>query len=263
MATVRRPTPTTFAEAFARGYERGVPAALRLLRAGLDVDDAHLATALTHLARSDDPRAPRAFDRLVDAGANVDALDVAGTTALAVAAGYGRHALADRLLKLGADPNRGKPPAMQNAIHERDLRMIRLLTRAGAASPSSPTWVRSFVTALTSEPGDVVTELVDHVDPTALWLDRFDHDSLAAVASMTRLRALSIHAFASQSLAAAVPSELQSHPSLEVIVIFGGRAHTSPLANVLTSMPNLQAVHIAQHADATVDVPGVEITYGA
>ena len=96
---------TPLVDAVKRHDGAGVEA---LLAAGADVDAAQPdgATALHWAVHLDD--APM-VDRLLLAGATVDATNEYGVTPLSIACGNGSAPLVERLLEGGADPNRARP----------------------------------------------------------------------------------------------------------------------------------------------------------
>ena len=105
-----------------------------LLAAGADVDAAQPdgATALHWAVHLDD--AP-IVERLLQAGATVDTTNDYGVTALSIACGTGSAPLVERLLEAGADPNRARPTGetpLMRAASTGSVRAVDALVAYGA-----------------------------------------------------------------------------------------------------------------------------------
>ena len=109
-------------------------AAARLLGAGADPDAAQPdgTTALHWAAYRDDLAA---VDLLLNAGASADAENRYGVAALSLAARQGYGAVVERLLAAGADPHTAQPggeTALMSAARAGDVRSVDALVAAGA-----------------------------------------------------------------------------------------------------------------------------------
>ena len=150
------------ADAVQRGDRQAV---LSLLKQGADVNapQSDGATALHWAAYLD---AGETADLLIRAGARVETQNQYGMTPLALAAANGNAAMVDRLLKAGADPNRavraGETPLML-AARTNGVDAVKVLLSAGASVNAKETWngQTALMWAAAAGNGAVVQALID------------------------------------------------------------------------------------------------------
>ncbi len=139
----------------------------RLIEAGADVDapQADGTTALHWAARWDDHDAARL---LIRAGATLDAANHAGSTPMRLAAVNGSAAMIERLLDAGVDPNAALSPdgdtALMMAARTGRPDAVRLLLDRGADVNRAETWggTTALMWAVAEHHADAVELLVAH-----------------------------------------------------------------------------------------------------
>ena len=114
--------------------QRGdVPAVLRMLDQGVDVNDRADSLRLLHLAIA--ARKPKLVDALIDRGASVQATNKNGISPIIAASGMNQPSVVTKLLEAGADPDlaaQGGITALSVTRERGHQEVVRILEQGGA-----------------------------------------------------------------------------------------------------------------------------------
>lgn len=157
------------------------------------------STAILFAARQGDLETAAA---LLDAGANVDDADAAGTSALVIAAHSDHGQLARFLLSRGADPNAAKAgyTALHAAVLRGNLELVKALLEAGA-DPDAPVRHGTPGRRLSAD----YSLRHQMLGANALWLAaRFGHPDIMRVLAAAGANALVVPADGTTALKAAM-----------------------------------------------------------
>ncbi|MES2624729.1 MAG: ankyrin repeat domain-containing protein [Pseudomonadota bacterium] len=145
---------------------------IKTIALALTIASANFVYAQSDVADAAMERDTAAVSRLLKDGANVNAAQADGATALQWASYHGDTKLAEQLLKAGADPaisNRNGSTPMWLAANQGDAAMLETLLERGAnANEELPLGRKPLMLAARSGVVDAVSVLLDHgADPNA------------------------------------------------------------------------------------------------